>query len=96
MSIELIVDGTRIEFRKELSLKSLPEKLERGKFYKFEVEGYCVFPLGKSIFLKEETNSRNTSPPLASIEVVEQHIYLLGGIIHTKGEYLVRNISSKK
>lgn len=86
MSIELVIDSVRIEFRKELTLKHLPEELSRSKFYKFDIEGYLVFPLGKAIHLLEE----GSSAPAASIEVTEQTNYLLGGRIHTKGEYSVR------
>jgi len=91
MSIELIVDDTRIEFRKELTLKNLPEEIKRGKFYKFNIDGYVIFPIGRSIPLFEE----GSSEPVASIEITEQINFLLGGLHHTRGEYFVR-VHNKK
>ena len=91
MGIELIVDNTRIEFKKELRLKKLPEKIERDKFYKFEISGYVVFPIGKAIHLFEE----GASNPVASIEITEQTNFLLGGMTNTKGEYYIRVLNSR-
>lgn len=86
MGIELTVDGTRIEFRKELILKHLPEEIKRGKFYKFDMKGYVVFPLGRAIPLFVEGSSEQ----LASIEITEQTNFLLAGSSNTRGEYFVR------
>lgn len=86
MTIELIVDETRVEFKKKLILPILPERLTRGKFYKFDIEGYVIFPLGIVISLFEEGSSN----PAASIEITQQTNYLLGGRYNTNGEFLVR------
>ena len=98
MGVELIVDGARIEFRKGLSLKHLnpldeqneclPEEIREGKFYKFGINGYVIFPLGSAIPLIEE----RVLTPLASIAITEQTNFLLGEHIHTRGEYYVRSV----
>jgi len=74
--IELTVDNTRIEFKRELILEHLPEELEKGRFYRFEVRGYVVFPLGRaiSLFIKDPQKQ------IASIEITQQTHYLLAGI----------------
>ena len=94
MGIELIVDETRIEFKKELVLKvpnpldtqheCLPEKIEKGKFYKFLINGYKIFPLGKTIQLL--IDGEEISKPLANIQITEQTAFLLAGTIKTRGE----------
>ena len=94
--IELTVDETNIKFRKELVLehfnptdklnRCLPEEIKKGSFYKFGIEGYVVFPVGKAIRLFEN-GSREM---VASIEITEQTQFLLGGTVDTRGEYLVR------
>ena len=95
-SVELIVDGTRMEFREDLILKHpgsddrlgrcLPKEMERGSFYKFSLDGYNIFPIGKAISLFEK-GVRN---PVASISIMESTVFLLGGSIDTHGEYVVR------
>lgn len=93
--IELIVDDTRIEFRKELILehpnladrinRCLPEKLEKGSFYAFDVNGFVFFPFGAiSLFAKDAEH------PIASVNITEQTNYILGGHVCTRGEYFVR------
>ena len=101
MGIELTVDSTSIEFRKELTLKHsnpsdeqnecLPEEIIKGKFYRFGIKGHIVFPLGKAILLFEG----GVKDPLASIEITEQTNFLTGGYVHTRGEYYVRNCQKK-
>ncbi len=96
MLVELIIDGTRIEFRKDLTLKCpnsideenecLPEKIEKGLFYKFDIEGYNIFHIGKAIHLFEE----GVRESVASIDITKQTNFLIGGRIHTCGEYYVR------
>jgi len=91
--VELIVDKTRVEFKRELILPNLSEKLNRGRFYKFDINGYIIFPLGESILL---FNDERSSSPIACIEIIRQTNYLLGGKPHTQGEYYVKVCKNTK
>ena len=75
----------------------LPKKLEAGKFYKFKEEGIKIYPLGKKIPLVQIIDSEygKCLKPLAEISIVEETHYLLAGLTHTKGEYIVHKLYIK-
>ena len=92
MKIGLEIEGKRIELEDKLELELFninTKEIEEGKFYKFNIKGWKIFPFQKPIplFVKDD------SYIIASIDIIEQTAFLLGGLINTKGEYYVRKLN---
>jgi hypothetical protein len=86
--------GVRVVFMEDLTLRfdELPDVLVKGKFFDFNnVEGYNIYPVGRTVSLLEF----NSDKPLASVKIVEQSNYVLGGAVSTKGKYIVSNVSEE-
>ncbi len=95
-SVRLELEGKTIELEDKLELElphpnlpkamCLPEEIERGKFYRFQIEGWKIFPFQTAILLYP----KGSENPVASIEITEQTAFLLGRV-YTRGEYYVRS-----
>lgn len=73
--------------------ENTPENLEVGKSYKFLLngKGYNAFPIGKAIPLVE-TNGEGITLPIAIIEITKTEQFISGGIVSTRGEYIIKEL----
>ena len=90
----------QVEFNPELTLRAnggleteyLPKKLEEGKTHEFLKKGQRNYWMEGTINLIERRGERNTSDPIAEIQLEATHFYN-DEQVWTKGKYHLININ---
>ena len=102
MNNKINLEGCIVEPNNILALTSkegLITELEEGRFYKFNKNGFLIFPIGKEMQLREleidMNEERKIGTLLATIQITHTAQNLLGGIISTSGEYIVKKVIYK-
>jgi 8-oxo-dGTP diphosphatase len=98
--------GIEVEFNQDLALRSfddylagrrraeecIPQKLEKGKVYRFLKKGQRVYWFAGEIPLRLTTGSQNLSKPIASILIIEASHFIEQTEIWTHGLFQVMDI----
>ena len=107
MGIEIVIEGTAIEYNNILALRPnktpnrrasecLPNIMEEGNFHNFFKKGYRIYPLCREIPLAETEGDEKLSDTKAYIEIIGQSQFVSGGSVFTKGDYIIKKIIKRE